>query len=93
MKLPKVFANIIDKDINNNEDYFHGHVEGKYLKNNDDLKNYFDRNGYANRLYVLIKTSEGERVERLILYKNDYVVNINNEKIFLKDIISFEIKK
>lgn len=93
MKLPSVFANKIDKVIKNNEDYFHG--DRNVVKKKVDLNNLskkFDQNGYVNKLSVLIKTKNGSKLEKLILKKNDYFVNINNEKIFFDDILDYEIK-
>ncbi len=95
MKLPSVFANKIDKIIKNNEDYYHSDNEEKSISNSNvyELKNYFDKNGYAHKLVVKIKTDSGEKIERLILCKNDYVINIDNKRIYFNDIKSFEIKK
>ena len=93
MKLPSVFANKIDKEINNNESYYHKEANRKEKKDINDLKLHFDRKGYANKLLVNIKTARGSSKEKLILLKNDYVININNQKIKLDDIIDYEIIK
>ena len=97
MKLPSVFANKIDKIIHNNEEYYHNVDSNEFVefenKNSESLRDYFDTNGYARKLLVNIRTKDGVRLEKLILYKNDYVINIDNEKIYLKDIIDYEIKK
>lgn len=92
MKLPNVFANKIEKVINNNDKYFHG--EGREVKKKDayDLKKYFDNTGYANRLLVNIKTKDGESLRKLILCKDNYVIDINNMKIFFDDIVDYEVK-
>ena len=96
MKLPSVFANKIDKVIKNNDDYYRGDYESKtelVNKNSYDLKNYFDKNGYARKLLVEIRTKEGMSLEKLILCKDKYVINIDNKKIYFDDILDFEIKK
>ena len=53
MKLPNVFANKIDKKINNNDEYYYNNVrEVIEPKDLNGLKRYFDKNGYANKLVV-----------------------------------------
>ena len=90
--LPSVFANKIDKVIKNNSDYFRGDNEVK--KNSlNELKSYFDKRGYVNRLLVEIETDKGKKLEKLVLCKNNYFVNISNEKIYFDDIVNYEIKK
>lgn len=94
MSLPSVYANKIEKPIKNNTEVFHQERGVKIQKKNpSDLKKYFDRNGYANKLVVLIKTENGERLEKLILYKDTYVINIHNEHIPLSSILDFEVKE
>lgn len=92
MKLPSVYANKIDKVIKNNDDFYRSDIKDK-RKDVRDLRKYFDHNGYANKFNVVIKSVDGTREERLILYKDDYFVNINNKRIYFKDIIDYEIKK
>ncbi len=94
MKLPSVYANRIDKPIKNNEEVFHQERGAKVAKKDPkDLKKYFDRNGYANKLVVKLKTENGEKVEKLILYKDTYVITINNERIPLSSILDYEVKE
>lgn len=90
MKLPSVFANKIDHSINNNDRVFKGEVKKK--KSLDSLKEKFDKNGYSNRLKVKITTDKGTFEDKLILCKNDYFIDINNEKIRFDEIIDYEIK-
>ena len=91
MKLPSVYANKIDKVIRNNDEYFKGD-RTTTKKDSVELKKYFDRNGYANKLSVMLTLKDGKRLEKLILCKDDYVININNQRIYFKDIIDYEIK-
>jgi len=97
MKLPSVFANKIDKVIHNNEDYYHNKDSRDNVvfenNNSESLKKYFDENGYARKLLVNMRTKDGISLERLILCKDDYVINIDNKRIYFKDIIDYEIKK
>lgn len=92
MKLPSVFANKIEKNIKNNVDVVHGTREVR-KKDINELKSYFDNNGYANRLNVSIRTKNGVSNEKLILCKKDYFITINNERIGFDDILDFEVKK
>ena len=91
MKLPNVYANKIDKDIKNNTEFVYN--ERTTHKDIGDLKKEFDHNGYVNRLNVLITTKNGSKNEKLVLCKDNYFININNEKIYFDDIIDYQIKK
>ena len=58
-----------------------------------ELIRFFDRSGYTDRLGVKLFYSDNtDSVEKLILFRNDYFVNIDNKKIYLKDIINFELQ-
>ena len=92
MKLPKVYANKIDRLNDNNKEYYKTSIKEDNNYDLTVLKNKFDYNGYANKLVVFIKTKDKEQLEKLILCKDNYFVNINNEKIYFDDIISFELK-
>lgn len=93
MRLPSVYANKIERKINNNTEYYIGSDDGAKPKDVSELKKYFDHNGYVNRLRVSIKTNTGLSNEVLILCKDDYFININNRRIYFKDILDYEIKK
>jgi len=94
MKLPSVYANKIDKNINNNTDYFHGEKESLRNKDLSILKNYFDNRGYVNRLHVVLKMKDGQvRDEKLVLCKKDSFVTLENKQIRFDDITDYEIKK
>ena len=92
MKLPSVYANKIDKDIRNNDEVFRndGNVKRRDVR---ELIRFFDRSGYAERLNVkLVYKDNSSSVERLVLYKNNYFINLDNKKISLSDVIDFEIQ-
>lgn len=95
MKLPNVFANKIDKKINNNDEYYYNSNVRDVVEERDlnGLKRYFDKNGYANKLVVKLYYRDNKNsVEKLILNRDDYFVNIDNKRIYHKDIINYEIK-
>ena len=58
-----------------------------------DIRRLFDRNGFVDRLVVEIKTKEGWSLEKLVLLKNDYFVNVDNKKIYFDEILDYKIKK
>jgi hypothetical protein len=91
MKLPSVYANIIDKQLNNNTDYFRSRDDR--MVDLTKLKSLFDRNGFGDRIGVEIKTKNGSSFEKLVLCKYNYFVTIDNKKIFFDDIVEYKIKK
>lgn len=94
MKLPSVYANKIEKDIKNNSDYFYGDRNNVKVRDLRELKNEFDNKGYVNRLRVILTMKDGsKRDEKLVLLKNDGLINLSNEKIYFEDIVNYEIKK
>ena len=91
MSLPNVYANPIEKQLNNNSNYFRS--TDNVTVDLYNLKVLFDRNGFGDRINVEIKSREGLRTEKLVLCKNDYFVTIDNRKIYFDDIIDYKIKK
>ena len=93
MGLPGVFANRIEKVIKNNDDYYREDRSNIVKRDARELRRYFDRNGYADRLVVKLYYSDSKSsIERLILCKGDYFINIDNKKIFFNDISNFEVQ-
>lgn len=93
MKLPSVYANRIEKDINNNVSYYHGD-RASLSKDLRELKSMFDGRGYANRIRVKFEMLDGRiREDKLVLCKSNCFVNLNNEKIYFKDIKNYEVIK
>ncbi len=94
MKLPSVYANKIEKTIKNNTDYYRGDRNNVKVKDLRELRNEFDNKGYVNRLRVILTMKDGSKKdEKLVLLKNDGVINLSNEKIYFDDIVDYEIKK
>lgn len=93
MSLPDVFANKINKVIKNNDDYYRESKDVIVKKDARELGKYFDRNGYTDRLVVKLYYKDNKSsVEKLVLYRGNYFVNIDNKKIPLSDVISFEVQ-
>lgn len=91
MKLPKVYANKIEKNFSNNSNYYRS--DDKVNVDLYDIRRLFDRNGFVDRLIVEIKTKDGWKVEKFVLLKNDYFVTVENKKIYFDEILDYKIKK
>lgn len=91
MKLPRVYVNKIDKSFDNNNSYYRNSTESKV--DLYKLRTLFDRNGFADRVSVDMKTNNGWNSEKLVLLKDNYFVDINNKKIYFEDILDYKIKK
>lgn len=92
MELPSVYANKIDKEIRNNDEVYRNdsNVSRRDVR---ELIRFFDKSGYAEKLNVrLVYKDNSSSVERLVLYKNNYFVNLDNKRISLSDVIDFEIQ-
>ncbi len=92
MKLPKVYANKIEKNFSNNSSYYRSD-NNKVVVDLYNIRRLFDRNGFVDRLVVDIKTKNGWNLEKLVLLKNDYFVNVENKKIYFDEILDYKIKK
>lgn len=91
MELPRVYVNKIDKSFDNNNSYYRNSIESKV--DLYKLRTLFDRNGFADRVSVDMKTNNGWNSEKLVLLKDNYFVDINNKKIYFEDILDYKIKK
>lgn len=93
MSLPSVYANKIDKVFNNNDVLYREDLNKNETRDIRDLIRYFDNKGYSDKLRVKLYYGDNtESIERLILYKGEYFINIDNNKIYLKDIVNYEIQ-
>lgn len=93
MSLPSVYANKIDKVFNNNDVLYRDDLNKRETKDVRGLIRYFDSKGYSDRLKVkLYYVDNTDSIEKLILYKGDYFINIDNNKIYLKDVVNYEIQ-
>lgn len=82
-----IYKNIKNKNYNNNKEYC-------FLKNtNNNFNNFFEDTSSIYKNKYLIKTDKKEYNTYLIGKTDNYIVTFNEEKIFLKDIVSIEIIK
>ena len=98
-KIPKVFANKINRKIENNDSY-------SYTKNNEFLKddvvdnldinskinNIFKSTNYIYKVDVNIKLKDGIVDKKIIGKKNGYLITMDNELIKIDDILDINIK-
>ena len=101
-KLPKVFANKIDKNITNNEKIYYSNRMSKDevlpSKSQTDDKNIYQKindifssEKYVYKANVDIKLKSGNKKTKIIGHNNGYLITIDNELIPISDIqdISF----
>lgn len=92
--LPKVFANTINKKINNEQDLFYSKDRKDIKKGNIDKKinSIFSSPNHVYKSKVLIKTSK-EDIEKIIVGKNsNNLITIDGELIKINDILDIERK-
>ena len=102
-KLPKVFANKIDKSLNNNETVYYNKNETREIEEKDDLSSIFTVNQKINQIFssaryvykadVVITTKNGKMNKRIIGRNRNELITMDNEVINVNDIIDIEFKK
>lgn len=96
-KLPKVFANKIDKNISNNEKvYYSRSSEKEEINTLDDkvenkniyqkINDIFSSEKYVYKADVDIKTKKGTKKVKIIGKNNGHLITIDNELIPIVDI-------
>lgn len=95
-KLPKVFANRIDRDISNNENVYYSAYANNEQYYTDDkvedknvhqkINDIFNSEKYVYKADVNIKLKDGVKKAKIIGYNNGYLITINNELIAISDI-------
>lgn len=87
--LPKVFANKIDKKIDNNKKINVSNNIEKPKDNdiNKKINDIFSSYRYVYKADVLIKTSSGEYSKRIIGKKGNNLITFDNELININDIL------
>lgn len=96
-RLPKVFANPIDKDINNNRSISKSNdlsiEKNEYSLNdiNKKIASIFSSYNYVYKADVLITTTNGEFVKRIIGKKDNNLITLDNELIDISTIKDIKI--
>ena len=91
-KVPKVFANKINKKIENNNSYSvtkNDEVRKSTIPKNINLKinEIFKSNNYVYKADVLLTTKSGTSKKRIIGRNKNNLITIDNETISIDDII------
>lgn len=100
-KIPKIFVNKINKNIDNNTSVYYSYKDNNIQEKVTEIKiDYFELQNKINNLFkskdfiykkkFLIKTSNFEKEFVIISKSYDYLLTIDGDKIFIKDIIDID---
>ena len=100
-KLPKVFANKIEKELKNNDRVFYGNKKEnkKEIKKRDELDVYqkinriFSSNRYVYKADVVITLASGKIIKKIIGRNKSELITMDNEIINIDDILDIEFKE
>ena len=99
-KLPKIYKSSINKTINNNKkvDYVSKKVVSKNKDSdifdiNTKISDILNSNRHFFNTKVLIETKDKQYKTKLAGKIKDYIITLDNDIIFIKDIINIEILK
>ena len=102
-KLPKVFANKIDKELNNNETVYYNKNEERKIEEKDPLTSVLTVNQKINQIFssaryvykadVIITTKNGKMNKRIIGRNRNELITMDNEVINVNDILDIEFQK
>lgn len=95
-KLPNVYANEIDKKIDNVQELYYGSLnnEERTYSLNEILRKINEIFASSSHVYksdAIIKTSNGEIIKTIVGKTGNYLITIEGEKINISDIL--DIKK
>ena len=100
-KIPKIYVNKIDKNIDNNKQVYYSFKETKEFKTEEKVKiDYYELQNKIDELFrsndfiykkkFIIKTKNNEQEYTIISKSFDYLLTIDGFKIFIEDI--FDIR-
>lgn len=101
-KLPKVFANKIDKNLNNNATVYYdkNEVRSEQKDNsssiftvNQKINQIFSSARYVYKADVIITTKNGKMNKRIIGRNRNELITMDNEVINVNDILDIEFQK
>ncbi len=94
--LPNVYANKIEKKINNSQEYVEikEHAERHYSKNdiNKKINNIFKTNQYIYKIRVIIETDKGLEDKIIVGQTKDALITLDNELINMDSIKDINLK-
>lgn len=99
-KLPKMFANKIDKKINNNSTYYTSNENREIVLDNEidtnninqKIKSIFNSTRYVYKADVVITTKDKSIIKKIIGKNNNHLITIDNELIPITDIVDIKFK-
>lgn len=101
-KLPGVFVNKIDKQINNNKMVYYGPNEtvkevskesSEPINIRRKIRKLFQSTNYIYKLDVDITLQDKTVTKRIIGYNEKDIITFDNERIPIKDVVNIDIKK
>ena len=97
-KIPRVYANKIDKKLNNNSTYYVSNEEKSEVKFktndiNKKINDIFNSTSYLYRANVVITLRSGDIVKKIIGKNKNQLITIDNELIPIDDILDIRLKK
>ena len=101
-KLPKVFANKIDKPLKNNETVYYERNEDRkeeppktnsFFSINQKINQIFFSSRYVYKADVVITTKDGKLNKKIIGRNRNELITMDNEVIKIADILDIEFQK
>ncbi len=101
-KLPKVFANKIDKPLKNNETVYYEKNEDRkeeptkinsFFSINQKINQIFSSSRYVYKADVIITTKDGKMNKKIIGRNRSELITMDNEVIKIDDILDIEFQK
>ena len=92
MEKPKVFQNIINKKIDNNNDYYMSNIKKKIDNRsiNTKINEMFKSSSFIYKIDALIVLKDKEIKKRIIGKNNNNLITIDNEVIPINEIIDIK---
>ncbi len=95
-KIPKVFANKIDKEIGNNERVYYGSETHEFrnegLNVNQKINQIFGSSKYVYKADVVIKLKDKTVSKKIIGRNKNSLITMDNELININDILDIDFE-
>ena len=89
-ELPKVFANKIDKKINNSQDIFYEEEKKSEINDVRNIGDIFNSSNFVYKSKVKITTYDKTFTKTIVGRKNNYLLTMDNEAINIDNILDIE---